>query len=119
MATSSKKTTSTSGTRSILVIRRSDEPIIVGRIPTNAKITYGPVQPGKESYGGGNALRIYTSASNQLAVFLDVESFRDLSLTVQERKTTTASEGETVIGPDGKKTKSAGEVTYEWVEVSA
>ena len=114
--TATKKTEST---RSILVNRQHNEPLVVGGIPATAKITYGPVQPGKESYRGGNALRIYTSANNQLAVFLDVESFRDLSLTVKERKTTTISEGETIIGPDGKKTKSAGEVSHEWVEVTA
>ena len=88
-------------------------------IPSNAKITYGPVQPGKQSYGSENALRIYTSTNNQLGVFLGVESFRDLSLTVRERKVSATSESSVEIGPDGEKRESKGEKTYDWVEVSA
>lgn len=120
MATAKKTTAGAVATRSILVNRTHDEPLIADGIPRDAKITYGPVQPGKQGYSGaGNALRIYTTANNQLAVFLNVESFRDLSLTVRERKTTTVSEGETVVGPDGCTRKSAGEVSYEWVQVNA
>lgn len=105
-------------TRSILVHRRGEEDVIVEGVPTNARITFGPVQPGKDRYGSENALRIYTSASNQLAVFLNVTSFRDLSLTVKERKTTRKVRSDAVAGPDGRHSEDSYEETYEWVTVS-
>lgn len=112
-------TSRTAPTRSILIERYGEEPLIVEGIPATAKITYGPVQPGKQSYGEHNALRIYTSGNNQLAVFLNVLSFRDLSLNVKERKVTSSSESTTEVGPDGKRHDSMGTTSYEWVEVSA
>lgn len=113
------KKTAKVGTRSILVYRRNSEPLIVSGIPDNAKITFGALQPGKDSYDRSTALRVYTTANNQLAVFTDVASFRDLSLTIQERKVTKASEGRSEVGPDGEVRESQSETTYEWVEVSA
>lgn len=47
------------------------------------KVTYGPVSPGAKSYGSGNALRVYESDTKQRAIFLDVVSFRDLSIPVK------------------------------------
>ena len=110
----------TNNNRSIIIYRRGEQPLIVENIPSTAKITFGAVQPGKREYGGGseNALRIYTAASNQLGVFLNVTSFRDLSLTVKERKVTTKASSEAEVGPDGVKRESATEETYEWTSVS-
>lgn len=51
-------------------------------IPENWKVTYGPISPGKGSYGG-YALRIYESDTKQRAIFTDVTSFRDLSIPVR------------------------------------
>lgn len=105
-------------TRSILVKQAHQKALIVEDIPANAKITYGPIQPGKESYRSGNALRIYTAANNQLAVFVDVESFRDLSLTVKERKVTKKARSDAEVGPNGATSEDSYEETYEWVGVN-
>lgn len=114
-------------TRSILIKKYDGSSVIVDGIPSTAKITFGPFSPGKpttDQYGrksstGDNtkALRIYTTAQNQLAVFLDVQSFRDLSLTVKERKTNVKLRKDATVGPNGKYTDDQYEETYEWVEL--
>ena len=58
-------------------------------VPSNARVTYAPVvsPAGGRSYGG-NALRFWLGAKEsgtQLALFNNVVSFRDLSLTLQVR----------------------------------
>ncbi|TDZ42200.1 hypothetical protein [Mycobacteroides franklinii] len=84
------KSGTTVDTRTILVILKGGKRRQVSNIPANAKITYGPVSPGGNWNGNQqNALRIYTSQQNQLAVFVGVEEFRDLSLTIQEQKVST------------------------------
>ncbi len=70
--------------RKILLLLASGKKRIVSGIPANAKITYGPVQPGPRMHGEANAVRIYTSQQNQLAVFMNVVEFIDLSLTVED-----------------------------------
>ena len=89
-------------------------------IPSTAKITFGPVTPGtKEQYGDRTkALRIYTTANNQLAVFLNVESFRDMSLTVKEERVNKKLKSDATVGPNGKLDESQYEETRTWEEVS-
>lgn len=102
-------------TRTILVYLNGGKKVRVGNIPSNAKVTYGPVAPGTRDYGGGgNALRIYTSQNNQLAVFVGVASFRDESLTVQTQKESRVASEESETGPKGAKSKRESEVTFEW-----
>lgn len=108
MATAIKKD------REILVILRGGKKRRVSGIPANAKITYGPVSPGRADYQSGNALRIYTTTNNQLAVFVDVVEFRDLSLTVQEQKVTIKGEHSGESGPKGSKRSETVEETVEW-----
>lgn len=104
-------------TRSILITHTNGKRKLVEGVPANAKVTFGAVQPGKNQYGAGNCLRIYTSQSAQLGVFLDVADFRDLSLTVKEQVAhRTVREG-TTIGPNGQYAESEIETTYEWEEV--
>lgn len=111
MATAAKKD------REILVILNGGKRRKVSGIPANAKITYGPVSPGSREYGGaGNALRIYTTTNNQLAVFVGVQEFRDLSLTVSEQKISRKEDSESESGPKGRKSKSEVEETVEWEE---
>lgn len=70
-------------TRKIMILLRDGRKRIVSGIPANAKITYGPVSPGR--MGDSNyALRIYTSQQNQLAVFTEVQEFQDLALTIED-----------------------------------
>jgi hypothetical protein len=105
-------------TRRILVNRRGQEPLIVEGIPATAKITFAKVNPADKGYGDNlMALRIYTSANNQLAVFLNVTDFRDLSLKVKERKTKTELNENAERGPDGEYRKSDYVKTTEWTEV--
>lgn len=53
-------------------------------IPAAWKVTYGPVSPGsKAGYNGAPALRIYENETKQRAIFLNVVSFRDLSVKVE------------------------------------
>ena len=102
-------------TGSILIEGRDGRRIVEG-IPTNAKITYGPVQPGGKGYGQENALRIYTSQNNQLAVFLSVVSFRDLSLTVKVEKVQTEKSRLSERGAKGAKSEAHVKSTVEWEE---
>lgn len=102
--------------RSVLV-DTLEGPVIVEGIPDDAKITFGPMTPGsKSSYGYEKTLRIYTSTTNQLAVFVGVTSFRDLSLTIKKRKVTNEGETVQVQGPDGRYSNVVQNQTWEWVE---
>lgn len=105
-------------TREILVLLRGGRRRKVTGIPANAKITYGPVSPGRQDFSGngGNALRIYTTTNNQLAVFLNVEEFRDLSLNIFEEKVIAKGSEESERGPKGSRRKSEVEETVEWEE---
>lgn len=108
--------TAAAKTREILVILNGGKRRRVSGIPANAKITYGPVSPGSREYGGrdGNALRIYTTTNNQLAVFVGVQEFRDLSLTVQEQKVISTGSHESERGPKGSRSKSEAVEAVEW-----
>lgn len=104
--------------RSILVNRKGQEPLIVDNIPATAKITFAKANPAEKGYGDNPmALRIYTSANNQLAVFLNVTDFRDLSLGVRERKVTKKLREDAISGPDGEFSGTEYEKTVEWKEV--
>lgn len=100
-------------TRSILVKTREGEKIIEG-VPGNAKITFGPVQPGSKEYDRTNCLRIYTTANNQLAVFVGVTEFRDLDLIVKTKKVKEKQKRSAEHGPNGVSVETATEETYTW-----
>ena len=102
-------------TRAILIETRDGVKKVEG-IPANAKITYGPVNPGKNTgYHENNCLRIYTAANNQLAVFLNVISFRDLSLTVWDQETRTDTEHTHVSSPSGSEDSRTSSTGTKWV----
>jgi hypothetical protein len=112
----------TTATRSILLKLSDGSEKIVEGIPAMAKITFGALQPGKDGgYGRqGQALRIYTTTNNQLAVFVGVDWFRDLSLTVKERKKVASLKRKAEAGPNGKLVEVHDEETYgEWETVQA
>lgn len=110
MATATKP-----ATREILVVLQGGVRRKVSGIPANAKITYGPVSPGSRDYNGGaNALRIYTTTNNQLAVFVNVVEFRDLSLTVLEQKVEKKAKSESENGPKGAKRAEESETIITW-----
>lgn len=99
--------------RTIEIIFNGGEKKRIGNIPGNAKITYGPISPGAHGDRNTNALRIYTSESNQLAVFVGVKEFRDLSLNVQTEKVVKSSSSEDIRGK-GVRTSSEVEVSRSW-----
>lgn len=103
----------TATARSILVKTRDGDKIVEG-VPANAKITFGPIQPGKQEYGSGNCLRIYTTANNQLAVFLGVTEFRDLSLVVRHKKVKETQKRKAEHGPNGEFVETSTDETYTW-----
>lgn len=103
----------TTATRSILVNTTDGEKIIEG-VPHNAKITFGPIQPGKQDYGSKNCLRIYTTANNQLAVFVGVSWFRDMSLVVRAKKVKEKQKRSAEFGPNGTTVETETEETYTW-----
>lgn len=105
-------------TRTIEVTLTGGRKVRVGDIPATAKITYGPVSPGTQRpYGeSGNCLRIYTSQQNQLAVFINVQEFRDLSLTVERQTTRKLTAEQSENGPKGRKRTAVEEVELEWEE---
>lgn len=109
-------TVSIQAPRSIYVKTRYGAKLIEG-IPANAKITYGPVNPGGKYHDGTNVLRIYTSTNNQLAVFDQVVEFRDLSLSVKERKVRTKAKGQSSVGPSGSVSEQEVTVDHEWETV--
>lgn len=80
-------------TRTILVFR-ANKPNFTVDIPEGARLSFGPWTPpraegkyGREEKSQAGTLRIYeksTAASSILAVFSDVEGYRDLSLNYSE-----------------------------------
>lgn len=106
-----------SETRTILVIMNGNKRRKVSNIPSDAKITYAPVQPGSRDYNTGNALRIYTSKENQLAVFTNVQEFRDLTLKVQEQTEKVKAKRKSETNSDGSILEVEETVELEWEDV--
>lgn len=105
-------------TREIVLIMENGDRKIVSGIPSNAKITCSGLNPGaKEGYGRNPvSIRIYTSASNQLAVFVGVREFRDTSLTVRKQVKNSKSAAEAQATKDGTKRKQESETSYDLIE---
>ena len=70
--------------RELLVKTKSEGELRI-RIPATWKVTFGPLS--MKGYSEGNALRIYESDKQQRACFVDVVSFRDLSIPVLRKLT--------------------------------
>lgn len=101
--------------RSIEIIFEKGSRERVSGIPANAKITFGPMNPGAKGYPSETALRIYTSQQNQLAVFRNVATFRDLSLGIEREKVHVEKEGEDVYDANGDlKSKAKRRETRTW-----
>lgn len=105
--------------RSILIALQGGKEMIVEDIPSNAKITFGALNPGSKDYGPSRdtAVRIYTTAGNQLAVFRNAESFRDLALTVKVRAVKTASSESVESNSKGVRRQAASTTEFEWEQV--
>lgn len=86
-------------------------------IPDDWKVTYGPVSPGKASYGG-NALRLYESETKQRAIFTDVISFRDLSIPVKVLAIREKGKEKWESDERGRKRSSSVEIERAWIDES-
>lgn len=117
MATATKATPAKAPNRRILVNLDDGRKMLIEDIPANAKVTFGKLQPGP-NFHGQNALRIYTVESNQLAVFCDVSSFRDLSLTVKEQSAHRRLRENAKAGPNGSFSDGEYTTEYAWEEVN-
>lgn len=84
-------------------------------IPESWKVTYAPVAPGAKSYDGAYALRVYELETKQRAIFLNVKSFRDLSIPVQRLFVKTKGSDEWKRDNNGNSSSNSKiEVEREW-----
>jgi hypothetical protein len=86
-------------------------------VPANWKVTFGPLAPGSK-YGGGYALRLYESETKQRAVFVDVTSFRDLSIPYRKYVKNTKARDAFDKNSQGEVSSSIREHSDEWVPVN-
>ena len=97
--------------RTLLVKTKHEELRVT--IPADYKVTFGPVQPGRPDYDNGNCLRIYESETKQRAVFVNVVSFRDLSIPVQKRSKTVKNSSKSERDSKGNAKSKAETVVEE------
>lgn len=90
-------------------------------VPEDWKVTFGPLTPGGkgEPSHGAKALRFWTGKDKQRAVFTNVESFRDMSIPIEEK--VVKSQSETYYRGEGEDKKAVVvEVAQsEWVNPDA
>lgn len=76
-------------------------------VPEDWKVTFGPLMPGSKdashNSSAATALRFYTGKDRQKAVFTGVESFRDMSIGMEEEVVKTQAETFYKDTPEGKK----------------
>lgn len=87
-------------------------------VPANWKVTFGPLSPGSKFGGGGYALRLYESETKQRAVFVDVSSFRDLSIPYRKYVKNVKSRAEHESNSKGHSSSQQAEFADEWVAVN-
>jgi hypothetical protein len=84
-------------------------------IPEDWKVTYGPVSPGGKYGGGSNALRVYESDTKQRAIFIDVTSFRDLSIPVQRLLIKEEGSETWAVDRNSRRRSSTTNIQRKWV----
>ena len=89
-------------------------------IPVDYKITFGAVCPGSKYSGSGGhlgwCLRVYKSKENPVAVFTDVVSFREESLSVREQVTRSRSKRLDKHGRSGSSGGYINPKVTSWVD---
>ena len=84
-------------------------------VPSSWKVTFGLFAPGAVGNAGKSALRFYEgSKENQRAVFMEVESFRDMSVPLEEEITKTQDEILSKDTPEGRKQFVVSASVKEW-----
>jgi hypothetical protein len=102
-------------TRTLLV--RDERGLFRVTIPSGAKVTFAPISPadrGGYADGKSYALRIYESQSQQLAAFVGVRWFRDLSLKVERQFTTETGSEEWRIDEDSSEVTRKSKKERAW-----
>ena len=100
-----------------LLIKQSDGKEIQIDIPSDWKITFGPMYTKEKGYGSvPTALRIYESEKMQRAVFIGVECFRDISIPVRYKQVTTEGKDEWVDNDEMSKRSSTRKHSAKWVD---
>jgi hypothetical protein len=88
-------------------------------VPAKWKVTFGPAVPGKPGQTGGQerhyALRFYETKDRQRAVFTDVRTFRDDSISIEERVSTTKRQVVRKQTASGVKDVEVAAVMTEWI----
>jgi hypothetical protein len=86
-------------------------------VPSSWKVTFGPLNPGNKSGGtcGDPCLRFYESETKQRAVITQVESFRDLSIAVEEKRVSVKQQTLHKNTPNGDKAVIVEGRVEEWV----
>jgi hypothetical protein len=97
-------------------IRQSSERFRID-IPANWKVTFGPLAPGSKFGSGGYALRVYESETKQRAVFVGVDSFRDLSIPYRKYVKNAKSQSQAMSSDKKRSSSSEVEFSDEWVAV--
>ena len=92
-------------------------------VPSDWKVTFGPVVVGKNTnHTRGRhageiplALRFYESETKQRAIFTHVASFRDLSINIQEERVQTKNKTGSMDIDGHRKNVSMRAVVKEWI----
>lgn len=91
-------------------------------VPTKWKVTFGPLVPGSKDGGlnssGATSLRFY-DGTNQKAVFTGVESFRDMSIGIEEEVVKEQEETLFKETPEGRKSFIVQGRVKEWINPDA
>lgn len=91
-------------------------------VPADWKVTFGPIAIVPKSQLGGKvpiALRFYEDETRQRAIFVEVRSFRDLSIPVEELKVSRRDKMG-IMEVDGmRRNVSVSAVMKEWVDPDA
>lgn len=83
-------------------------------VPDDWTVTFGALYPGKDGNAGRTGLRFW-KGKQQKAVFTDVESFRDMSIKIEERVTTTKEETYYKGDDQNKKAVVVEAQVHEWI----
>lgn len=83
-------------------------------VPADWTVTFGALYPGKDQNSGRTGLRFY-KGKQQKAVFTDVDAFRDMSIKIEERVTTTKQESFYKGDGEDKKVVVVEGQVHEWI----
>jgi hypothetical protein len=90
-------------------------------VPASWKVTFGPLHPGSKDHNASqtSTLRFYEALNKQRAVITDVVSFRDMSIKVEEKRTTVKQQTLHKNTPHGDKAVVVEGRVEEWVNPDA